>query len=199
MFPASDPVGLPGLAALGFGIALFAVALLGARLRARRDAAERGGRRANSSILWIALQGLAIGLAGAGPIHVVLDPLSPAALITAAITLAIMLGAVFLFDWSSRAMGKNWALVARTRADASLVTTGPFAYVRNPIYAALGLFMVAMAIAYGHTRMLIVAMPLFAFATWMRVSLEEKLLRAEFGAAYDAYSNRVKRFVPGLL
>ncbi|MBX9731255.1 MAG: isoprenylcysteine carboxylmethyltransferase family protein [Sphingomonas sp.] len=199
MLPPSDPVGLPGLAALGFGIALFAIALLSARLRARRDAAERGGMRANSSILWIALQGVAIGLAGFGPIRMVLDPLSPPALVAAAITLVLMLAAVFLFDWSSRAMGRNWALVARTRADASLVTTGPFAYVRNPIYVALGLFMVAMAIAYGHTRMLIFAMPLFALATWMRVSLEEKLLRAEFGATYDAYTKQVKRFVPGLL
>ncbi|OYY68853.1 isoprenylcysteine carboxylmethyltransferase family protein [Sphingomonas sp. 28-63-12] len=199
MMPISDPVGAPGLVALALGFVLFAVALIAARRRGQRDAAEGSGRRANSSILWIVLQGVAIGLAGFGPIHIGLDPLSPAGLTCALIVLALMLGAVFLFDWSSRAMGRNWALVARTRGDASLVTTGPFAYVRNPIYVALALFMIAMAIAYGHARMLVIAAPLYALATWMRVAVEEKLLRAEFGAAYIAYTARVKRFVPGIL
>jgi protein-S-isoprenylcysteine O-methyltransferase Ste14 len=33
----------------------------------------------------------------------------------------------------------------------------------------------------------------------MRVRREERLLRAQFGTAYDAYAARVKRFVPGLI
>ena len=57
-------------------------------------------------------------------------------------------GAVALFVWASRTMGAEWAIVARTRADARLVTAGPFAYVRNPIYVALGLFMLAMAVVF---------------------------------------------------
>lgn len=42
-------------------------------------------------------------------------------------------------------------------------------------------------------------MPLYWMGTWMRVAQEEKLLHARFGAAYDAYAARVKRFVPDLL
>jgi len=109
-----------------------------------------------------------------------------------------MLGAVWLFDSSSRTMGKNWSLVARTRSDHNLVQTGPFALVRHPIYVALFLFMCAMALAFGHVGNLVVAVPVFAFGTWMRIRHEERLLREMFGGAYDAYAARVKRFVPGV-
>lgn len=193
------PVGLPGIAAFALGVTIFFITLLMARARGTKQARDNGGRRANSSMLWIILQGIGIGIAGFGPITFNFGPVTLDQLVSAAIVLALMISAVWLFDASSRTMGRNWALVARTRGDATLVTTGPFAYVRNPIYVALGLFMIAMAVAYGHVANLIVGMPIFLLGTWLRVMTEEKLLRAEFGAAYDAYAARVKRFVPGII
>lgn len=194
-----DPVALSGLIALAIGFCAFLWAFLAARARARVDHPDSGGKRDSLSVLWIGLQGVAIALTGFGRIDPRLDPWTVSAMLHAAVVLALMLAAVWLFDWSSRTMGRNWALVARTRGDASLVTSGPFAYVRNPIYVALGLFMVAMAIAYGHTASLVIAFPLYCLATWLRVSTEEKVLRAEFGKAYDDYAARVKRFVPGII
>lgn len=193
------PVGLPGLIAFGIGGLLFFGALSAAWLRGKQAPKAADGQRDRRSILWIALQGVGIGIAGAGRIKVDIAPDAPFALTQAVIVFALMLSAAVLFDWSSRAMGKNWALVARTRDDATLVTGGPFAFVRNPIYVALALFMIAMAIAYGRAANLVVAFPVYAFATWMRVASEEKVLRAEFGAAYDAYAARVTRFIPGLI
>ena len=151
-----------------------------------------------ASWIWIAVQGLGIAVAGYGRIDVSLDPLAPKAMIQGLAVFLLMLGAVGLFHASSRTMGKNWSLVARTREDHQLVQSGPFAVVRHPIYVALFLFMVAMAIAYGHSRNLIVAVPIYALATWLRVRHEERLLRGQFGADYDAYAARVKRFVPGV-
>lgn len=196
-FP-NDAVALPGLAAIMLGFLAFFVALMAARHRAAKTGAEAVSQRASITWLWIAVQGIGIGISGFGPVRVALDPMSAKALIEAAAVLILMFGAVWLFDASSRAMGKNWALVARTRADHTLVRTGPFALVRNPIYVALFGFMIAMAIAFGHTRNLIVGLPLYALGTWMRVSHEERLLRTQFGAAYDDYAARVKRFVPGV-
>ncbi|MGJ3649755.1 methyltransferase family protein [Sphingomonas sp. GlSt437] len=193
------PVGPPGLIALGVGGVLWIVAFFAARRRVTAAGPDSGGRRASASWLWIAVQGLGIGAAGFGPIAVQPDDWSTGALIRGAVVLALMLATIGLFDWSSRTMGKNWALVARTRGDANLVTTGPFAIVRNPIYVALFLFMWAMAIAYGHLANLIVGVPLYVIGTVLRVQLEEQVLRAEFGAAYDAYAARVKRFIPGVL
>jgi protein-S-isoprenylcysteine O-methyltransferase Ste14 len=186
------------LVALAIGFALFLIALIAARARAARAEKVANSASASASWIWIVVQGLAIGAAGAGRIRIDLAPLSAKAMIEALVVFALMAGAVGLFDASSHAMGKNWALVARTRTDHTLVQSGPFAWVRHPIYDALFLFMVAMAVAYGHTRNLIVAVPLYMFATWVRVSYEERLLRTQFGTAYDDYAARVKRFIPGL-
>jgi protein-S-isoprenylcysteine O-methyltransferase Ste14 len=194
-----DPVGLPGLAAFSLGGFAFLALLIAARLRARGDAVVETAGRSRSSIGGIVVQGIGIVSAGVGPLLVRLDPFSATALIEAAVVLGLMSATVALFHFSTLAMGKTWALVARTRADHELVQDGPFRIVRNPIYVALFLFMVAMAVAYGHTANLILGVPLFALGTWMRVSQEEVLLRRMFGAEYDAYAARVSRFVPGVL
>lgn len=196
-FP-NAPVGLPGLATVMLGFLIFLIALIVARIRVARVPAAPVSQSAPITRLWIVVQGIGIGAAGFGPVRVALDPMSTAAIVEAIAVAVLMGGAVWLFDASSRAMGKNWAIVAQTRSDHVLVQNGPFKWVRNPIYVALGLFMVAMAVAFGHWRNLIVAVPLYALGTWMRVMREEGLLRRQFGAAYDDYAARVKRFVPGV-
>jgi protein-S-isoprenylcysteine O-methyltransferase Ste14 len=95
-------------------------------------------------------------------------------------------------------MGRNWTLVAQTRADHSLVQTGPFALIRNTIYVALFGMMVANAMALGHAINLAASIPIYIVGTLMRVGIEEKLLRAMFGTAYDDYARRVKRFIPAI-
>ena len=194
----SYAIGLPGLAVLALGFLAFVLAVLAAR--ARRGAADQGPqRRSHRSIVGIAIQSLAFFVTALGTSGTMLDPLSPLALGEAAAIALLMAGSVALFVWASRTMGRNWSVVARTRSDHDLVTTGPFAFVRHPIYSALALQLIALAIGLGNEWRLIVALPLYAIGTWLRIAEEEKLLRAAFGRDYDAYAARVKRFVPGLL
>ena len=136
---------------------------------------------------------------GFGPIKIALPPAGLASLAEAALVALLMGGAVALFGAAAREMGRNWSIVARTREDHELVTSGAFAHVRNPIYSAMALFLLGMAVAFGHERNLIWGVPLFALGTWLRVREEERLLRASFGDAYDAYAARVTRFIPGVL
>lgn len=192
-----DPVGLPQIAALALGWFAFLIALFVAGQR-RTAEARRSGQRSGWSVIGIVVQGLGIGLAGFGPIRVALDPLSAPALGAAAVVLLLMAATVWLFAASTRAMGRNWALVARTRSDHALVTAGPFAHIRHPIYTGLFLMMLALAVALGHLRHLLFTVPLFAIGTAIRVREEERLLRKMFGAEYDAYAARVKRFIPGM-
>lgn len=193
----NDPVGLPGLVALAAGMVVFVVALVAAR---RRREAEPAGStsRSRRSLVGIGVQMVAILLVGAGPVRVVLPAGSPVAMAQAVLVGVVMAATVWLFAAASRAMGRNWSLVARTREDHQLVQAGPFAHLRHPIYTGLALFTLAMGTAYGHLSHLWVAGPLYALGTWLRVAEEERLLRAKFGPAYDAYAARVKRFVPGL-
>jgi protein-S-isoprenylcysteine O-methyltransferase Ste14 len=191
-----QPVGVPGLAALVIGGLGFFAALLKTRLRSGGSGA--GSRSSTLSMLGIFLQMAGFFATGFGPVEVVLAPASPAGLGEAFAVAALMIAAVLLFAAAASAMGDNWSLVARTRADHQLVTNGVFARMRNPIYLAMTLFLLALALGLGHEAHLMVAAPVYALGTWIRVREEEKLLRAQFGAAYDDYAAGVKRFVPGL-
>jgi protein-S-isoprenylcysteine O-methyltransferase Ste14 len=63
----------------------------------------------------------------------------------------------------------------------------------------MALFVLGLSIATGHTAALIVALPVFVIGTLLRTTEEERLFRAHFGAAYDEYAARAKRFVPGVV
>lgn len=191
------PVGFPALIVLAAGFASFVVTLILANLRTGQK--EETGRRDGKSMTGIVLQGLGIAVAGFGPITITLPPNSEAAIVQAVVVALLMAASIGLFWWSSRAMGRNWAIVAQTRTDHELVQGGPFAWVRNPIYGALFLFLLAMGVGYGHYWNILPGAVLYWTGTMMRVRIEERLLSAQFGAAYDDYRARVKRFVPGLI
>jgi protein-S-isoprenylcysteine O-methyltransferase Ste14 len=179
------------MGALMLGGIAFAGAVVTTRFANRR---ESGGKRDRLSLAGAIVQGVAIGLtaiqvrAGAAPDWV-----------NAVEVGLLMVVSVSLFLWSARTMGQNWAIVARTRSEHELVTTGPFALVRNPIYVAMALFLLAVAMATHHERALIVTLPIFLIGTLIRTSIEERLLRTQFGATYDEYAKRVKRFIPGVV
>ena len=193
-----QPVGLPGLYTMLAGFIVF-VALLGlARRRDTKSARPASQTKARASWVGVAIQMIGFAVVGMGPIRV-LTANSAVTFAQAAGVFALMLFTILMFLAASRAMGKNWAVVARTRSDHDLVTGGPFAYIRNPIYTGLFGMMLAMALGFGHWRGLVVGVPLYWIGTAIRVREEEKLLRAQFGQVYDAYAARVKRFVPGLI
>lgn len=188
------PIGAPQLAlfmALAF---LFAGMVLRFRIKAPREGAA--GRRAPLSILGIFLQALALGLVGAGRMAMDLAPGDGRSIAGALAVLLLNGGAVWLFVASATALGANWSLVARTLTDHRLVTSGPFARVRHPIYAAMLLFLLGLAVATGHAAHLIVALPLFLIGTLVRVHSEERLLREQFGAAYDDYARATPALIP---
>ncbi|MGR6328291.1 methyltransferase family protein [Sphingomonas sp. XXL09] len=189
----SGVTGLPGLAVTATGLCLFAAAVALAR---RGRTPEEGARRDSASLLGIGIQGLGFGIVATGPIRVALDPLAASAIGKAILTAVCIGVALTLFLWARQTMGRNWSIVARTRMDHALVTAGPFAHVRHPIYTAIGLLLVGVALGLGHEPRLIAALPVYALGTWLRVRIEERLLRMQFGGTYDAYAARVKRFVP---
>ncbi len=190
------PVGPAGPILLFAGLALFLLLLVFA---GKREAGESGSRRSARSILGIVIQMLGFVAVGAGPIDMSLAPISPAAIEQASLVVVLIAFTCAVFAASKRALGRNWSLVARMRSDHELVTWGPFAYVRHPIYTALFAWLMAMAVAFGHYRGLILGVPLYWIGTTLRILEEEKLLRAQFGPVYDAYAARVKRFLPGIV
>jgi protein-S-isoprenylcysteine O-methyltransferase Ste14 len=134
-----------------------------------------------------------------GFIRVALGPASPLALLETAVVVALMAGATGLFITSSRALGKNWSLVARTRTDHQLISTGPYARVRHPIYLAMLLFLVALAVGLGHWAQLLIAAPFFLVGTKIRTDAEDRLLEESFGDAFRQYRTATPAIFPKIV
>jgi len=78
-----------------------------------------------------------------------------------------------------------------------LVTTGPFAYSRNPMYLGHVIFLLGLALSL---QSVLAALITVATAVWFhfRVQRDERRLNERFGQPYLDYTARVRRWVPGL-
>lgn len=108
---------------------------------------------------------------------------------------AITAGGLLFSVWGRRHLGKNWSQDVAVKKDHELITSGPYALVRHPIYTGLMLAFIGSAVARGEWRGLLAVALVFA-ALWHKLRLEEKWMRAQFGESYAAYSRRVAALVP---
>ena len=148
----------------------------------------------------LALQGLSYAFAWAlprffGPL-VSFNPTLDAALLGLAVLLAV--GSLWLVTRAIRTLGKEWSLTARLVKGHRLVTTGPYGRVRHPIYTGMFGMLLATALSWSHWLGLLLSVVIFWLGTVVRVRSEERLLRAAFGAEFDAYARRVPAVLPGV-
>jgi protein-S-isoprenylcysteine O-methyltransferase Ste14 len=94
-----------------------------------------------------------------------------------------------------RRMGKSWRMSVTPGEKTELVTTGPYAHVRHPIYALSMLLMLC-------TLLVVPTAPVLAMAAvhltlmLLKARNEERFLASMHGAAYQRYCRRTGRFVP---
>lgn len=112
-------------------------------------------------------------------------------------TVAIAAGSVWLVAAAVRTLGKQWAVPARLVEGHKLITVGPYAYVRNPIYTGMLGMLIATGLAMEHWIATIAAIVIFGIGLLIRVRSEEKLLRAAFGQEFEDYARRVPAVIPG--
>jgi protein-S-isoprenylcysteine O-methyltransferase Ste14 len=87
-------------------------------------------------------------------------------------------------------------LQARVLEDHKLIRDGPYRFVRHPIYTGMLGMLIATGLVYSHWVAFVAALALYGVGTAIRVRSEEKLLREQFGAAFDDYKRRVPAVVP---
>lgn len=104
--------------------------------------------------------------------------------------------AVCVLVWASRAMG-HLTGVDGVAEGQELVTSGPYRYVRHPIYACLTVMVVGLALAFRSPVLLAVGAAWFMSSLWW-ASAEEALLSSPdgFGDAYRSYRATTGRFLP---
>jgi len=98
--------------------------------------------------------------------------------------------------WARYAIGKNWGMPMSLRVDPELVTRGPYAFVRHPIYGGMFVTMLGTALVVPFfTFVLVTAVAYFAYSA----AREERDMLAQFPEQYAAYRKRTKMFLPFLL
>lgn len=173
-----------------------ALASLAWRARARR-AAER--RRDPVSLVGLALEFAAfLGLyalrdaARALPAAVP-SPLAWSVVVAAGLLLA---ASVVLADRALAVLGAQWRVVASVAAADRLVMDGPYARVRHPVYTAMLGMLLGTGVLLAAPLVVAGAAAVYLAGTAIRIRSEDRLLRARFGAAHEAYAREVPALLP---
>jgi protein-S-isoprenylcysteine O-methyltransferase Ste14 len=91
-------------------------------------------------------------------------------------------------------LGRNWGMPVSHKENPELVTNGPYAYVRHPIYVGIMLAMLGTAI--GASAFWVVPLVLFGGYFVYSARREEKIMIARFPEQYPAYIRRTRMLLP---
>lgn len=103
---------------------------------------------------------------------------------------------VILAIWARLILGENWSARVTRKVDHELIRSGPYAFVRHPIYTGLLLATIGTAIFVGEYRGL-VAVPLVLLSESIKARREERFMIEEFGQTYQDYREQTWFIVPG--
>lgn len=117
--------------------------------------------------------------------------------VVAAIGAVVFAAGIALAVWARVDLGRNWGMPMTQKAEPELVTSGPYRFVRHPIYSGLLAAVLGTALVTNLAGLAIVAVlcGYFYYSAWV----EEKNLTATFPAAYPAYRARTKMLIPYVL
>lgn len=97
--------------------------------------------------------------------------------------------------WAHATLGKFFSVDLEFQKRHALITSGPYAYVRHPMYSAFVLFFAASAVLAANA--LIAAFSaLLVLYILQRIPAEERMMRERFGAEYEGYSQTTGRLLP---
>ncbi|HEX3744055.1 MAG TPA: isoprenylcysteine carboxylmethyltransferase family protein [Bryobacteraceae bacterium] len=168
---------------------LFYTYWLVAALRAKRNVGWKRGSQLFRILVFVTVITLLKGVPGLRHLMTILP--GPAA--RAAGLFICALGLAFAV-WARRYLGRNWGMPMSVKEDPELVTSGPYRYVRHPIYAGLLLALLGSALVSGALWLMIFAILGGYFVLAARA--EERLMLRQFPEQYAAYRARTKVMIP---
>ncbi len=123
-------------------------------------------------------------------------PLTRFSAAAAAAGLILAASGAFLTSWAKIRLGAQFSITLGVKQGHQLISTGPYAWVRHPIYTGLLLVLLGGALVYNSGAVLVLlAAPFYCFFYWQS-TVEEKLLVAHFGDEYRRYRTHTGRLLP---
>jgi len=99
--------------------------------------------------------------------------------------------------WARIYLGRNWGMPMTQRAEPELVTSGPYRYVRHPIYS--GLLLALLGTALATNLYFLIALVLVGFYFVYSATVEERTMTGSFPADYPSYKEHTKMLIPFVL
>ena len=103
-----------------------------------------------------------------------------------------------LLQWAQNTLGKNWSDTPRMIKEQSLITSGPYQFIRHPIYTAFLLILGSTLLISANWLIGIAWLGMTILEVASRVSFEENLMLEYFGDQYREYMKRTGRLLPRL-
>ncbi len=184
---------------LAVGVLIFLPIAIYRRVKSQATG-ERLDRRQEGWVVLLTLRPLGIATMAA----VIAFVISPPSMAWSSVPLpawmrwtGVGIGAIagLLLTWTLSHLGVNLTDTVVTRKQHTLVTSGPYAWVRHPFYTSTALAVVANSLVTANWFVFITGSLVFALLV-IRCRREEANLIARFGEDYRAYARRTGRFVP---
>jgi len=108
--------------------------------------------------------------------------------------LIIFLLGLFTAIWARVYLGKNWGMPMSTKQHPELVTSGPYRYIRHPIYTGILLATIGSGLASSLFWLIVFAITAIYFV--YSAVVEEKLMMKQFSKVYPSYKSKTKMLIP---
>jgi protein-S-isoprenylcysteine O-methyltransferase Ste14 len=122
-------------------------------------------------------------------------PITPHVDWTGALGASICFLGLLVTLWARATLGRNWSSNVTFKQGHELIRTGPYRFVRHPIYTGLLVMALGTALDFGQLRCWL-ALPLMVIAFLIKLRQEEKLMLRHFPQEYPIYRSQVKALVP---
>jgi protein-S-isoprenylcysteine O-methyltransferase Ste14 len=110
-------------------------------------------------------------------------------------SIALTVAGFALSAWARYHLGAYWSDKVALKVDHQLIRSGPYAFLRHPIYSGVLLGVAGSALAIGEWRGMVV----FAVMTanyWVKAGREERILSGKFGESFTDYKRQAGFLLP---
>jgi protein-S-isoprenylcysteine O-methyltransferase Ste14 len=121
--------------------------------------------------------------------------LTPQADWVRAIGVVICVSGLLVTLWARRTLAGNWSSNVTFKQGHELIKTGPYRFVRHPIYTGLLVMFLGTAVDIGLLRCWL-GLLVMGIGLWIKLKQEEALMLRHFPDTYPAYQKQVKALVP---
>jgi len=108
---------------------------------------------------------------------------------------ALQVAGLLFTVWARIHLGRNWSAIVTVKEGHELIRTGPYRWVRHPIYTGLLVAFLGNAVAYNAVGSFI-GVAICATAFLRKLRIEEAFLRTQFGEDYALYAAETRALLP---